>query len=372
MQIISCKNMVIMYNKYMKNLTIKNLTQQYTYGDFGVQNLSLECNQGEIVAILGGNDAGKSSLLQCIAGLYSAQSGEILIDGNDITNKKPKFRDVMLVHGDGGFFTLRTVFYNLAYPLKIRKIDKNKIKQKIEEVAKKLNFSHLLDHKIRTLTGTEKVRIMIARTLLRESAVYLFDDPFHIAEAIDRHNIFMEMVPIIKSLDGAVLFATTSVDEAKTLTNSIIIMNYGYVIDEGNKEKLKNEPQCLLSYSFMRGYATNSVVTKVIENGNELFIKIAGQKIVLYSEKLINPIYINNDIIACFVTIDGKGEGYQIDKEDTSIEYYNNSIVFHNTIDGDNIKTQIIDSSAIPSHIKTDIKSIKLFDVNSEKLVYFD
>jgi multiple sugar transport system ATP-binding protein len=350
----------------MKNLVINNLVQSYTYGNTGVNGLSMECGGGECTAVLAAQEGGKTSLLKCIAGLYPAQSGEILINGVDITKKPPKDRDVMLLYEDGGLFNLRTVYYNLAYPLKIRKINKETTKQIILSVAKKIGISDILFEKISTLNGCQKLLVMFARTKLRKASVYLFDDIFRIAEPQHRQELFSRLLPHIKELEGAVLFATSKADEAMSVGQNIIIMNYGYVVDEGDINKLKNSPRCLTSYKFMHSYATNMLTVKVGEYEEGVFIELLGKRIALDVKKLINPIYIGGEVTACFETL-AEGDikyGYKY------IEYYNNTPFMHSDINGVDIVTKT-ENGSLPQGLNIDLHSLKLFDINSENCVYY-
>lgn len=349
----------------MKNLVINKLVQTYTYGNTGVQELSLECGSGECVAILAGKEGGKTSLLKCLAGLYPAQSGEILINGINITAKPPKDRDVMLLYEDGGLFKLRSVFYNLAFALKIRKVPQDIIKEKILSAAKELGITHLLFEKVNTLSDSEKLKVIFARALLRKASVYLFDDIFRIAEPQERQSLFSKLLPVIKELEGAVLFATSSADEAMSIGNQIVIMNYGCVVDQGDISRLKDSPRCLTSYKFMHSYATNVVITKVAEDENGVFIELFGKRVALDGQKLINPIYIGGEIIACFETKSGGDIAFRL----KYYEYYNNTRFMHSESHGSGIITKA--EHEIPEGLAIDLKSLKLFDINSEKSVYY-
>lgn len=354
------------YNICMKNLMINKLIQSYTYGNTGVQQLSLECDKGQCVTILAPKEGGKTSLLKCIAGLFPAQSGEILINGIDITNKPPKDRDVLLLYEDGGLFKMRSVFYNLSYPLQIRKVDKETIKEKILSVAKKLDITHLLFEKAGVLTGNEKLKVMFARALLRKASVYLFDDIFRIAQPQERQSLFSQLLPMIKELDGAVLFATSNADEAMSVGEKIVIMNYGYVVDEGDIARLKQSPSCLTSYKFMHSYATNMLITKVFEDESGVFIELLGKRIALDGQKLLNAIYIGGEIIACFETKAGGDIAFR----HKYMEYYNNTRFMHSEVLSTDVITKL-EEGLLTEGLDIDLDSLKLFDLNSEKSVYY-
>ena len=351
----------------MKFLTIKNMYQQYNYGAEGVKNLSLECEKGEFFSILGNPEAGKTSLLKCIAGLYPIKSGEIYIDNKLINDENIKNRDILMIYEDGGLFKHRTIFYNLYYPMKIRGYEKDYIKNEIEKIAKEMNFFSLLAFKVSSLEGKDKVKIMIARAMLRKAKLYLFDDPFKIVEKEYRHKLFIEMLPFIKRLDGAMLFATTSIDEALTVSSNLLIMNYGYVIENGKYSDFNNKPSCLTSYEFIKGYNANTIKTKVFENENGIFVDILGKHVLLNKNNLINNIYIDCEIIVAFVTCQ-KENGIPI--ENYFIEYYNNIPYISSLMYGNKIITKLENENI--NSIDIDLATIKLFDINNEKLIYFN
>src|SRR5690554_6695864 len=210
-----------MYNINMKKILIKNLKQQYNYGAVGIQDMSFELEDNQTLAIISGKEGGKTSLLKCIAGLNPQVGGEIYINDILVNDKKPKDRDILLVYEDGGLFDFRSVFYNLSYPLKIRKLDKDFIYKKIADISKELGFEYLLDYKISSLSLAEKLRVMVARALIRDASVYLFDDPFKNVQPHYRHKLFNELYPYIRKIKGVKIFATSSPDEAKTVGDSI-------------------------------------------------------------------------------------------------------------------------------------------------------
>ncbi len=351
----------------MKNLIIKNLIQQYTYGIRGIQDLSLECEDNETVAILGEKEAGKTSLLKCIAGLVPQSGGEIIINGQVVNDKKPRERDVLMVYDDGGFFELRTVFYNLSYPLKIRKVQKEIITKKVTEVSRKLGFEYLLDYKINSVNFYDRLKVMIARALLREASVYLFDDPFKNAQPFYRQKIFSQLFPFIKEIKGAKVFATSSPDEAKTVGDKIVVMNYGFVTDEGDIKSISKSPNCLLSYKYMYGPFSNAIKAKIEKDEKGAYVNILGERVLIDERELINSIYIGKEVIACF-TLEQSSKEIEIKKR--FIQYLNNQKVLHGQANGKKVSMFIQDEKE--KYFATVNKSsLRLFDVNNERKVYF-
>ncbi|HHU42899.1 MAG: ABC transporter ATP-binding protein [Bacillota bacterium] len=351
----------------MKKIVLKNLRQQYTYGAVGIQELSIELDDRETVAVLGGREAGKTSLLKCIAGLAPQTGGEIYINSRLVNSAKPKDRDVLMVYEDGGFFERRTVFYNLSYPLKIRKLDKNDITNRVVDISKKMGFEYLLDYKIYTLTLSERLRVMIARALLREASVYLFDDPFKNVQPYLRRKLFNELYPYIKNINAPKIFATSSADEAKTVADKIVILNYGFVTDMGKAEDIIKNPNCLLAYRYMYGDTSNIVKTKIQQEEDAVFIEILGQRINIEKDKLLNPIYIGKEVLVCFL-LKENDKGLKAHKE--YIEYVNDFKVLHGKIAYTDVKFYI-DREKDEYFALIDQDTLKIFDINSQRNIYF-
>lgn len=351
----------------MKNLIINNLKQQYTYGAVGIQDISLECDANQAISIFSKSEGGKTSLLNSIAKLCPIVSGEIFINGKNIAEQSPKELDILLIHQDGGLFKRRSVYYNLSFPLLIRKVDKTQIKAKITEVAHKLNLQHFLKEKIYMLSSAQKVKVSLARAMLRTASVYLLDNPFKQAPPEERHTLFTELLPHIKALTGAVLFATDSFDEARTIAKTGFILNYGFVIDWGNFDDISKSPRNFTTYNMIKNYADN-IITTIAEEDSGIYINILGKKVYLDESKLRQPIYIGNQVILSFSTKASAEEG--IVSEFNYIEYHHNTPIMHSTIDNISIKT-VLQHATLPKYIDIDEQSIKLFDINSEKNIYY-
>ncbi len=223
-------------------LSVDRFSLEYLYGAKAVDNVSLEIGSGEHVALLGSGEAGKTSLLKGIAGLYPASGGSVTIDGKDVTNASIKERDLQFVYDDGGLFKYRTVHYNLTYPLRIRKVPGNDARREAYDAADKFGLGAFEEEYVYRLYETEKVKLALARTSLRNASVVLIDDIFGMLPSCRRECVFLEMLPHITGIESSVLFATDSVKEAFSVGERVAFLRYGKIEQFASPDELLTDP----------------------------------------------------------------------------------------------------------------------------------
>ena len=181
----------------MTTLSIKNLTKRY--GNLtALENFSLEVRSGEFMVLLGPSGCGKTTVLRCIAGLTDITSGEIYI-GEELVNKfPPKDRDVAMVFQNYSLYPHMNVYDNIAFPLKMRKTDKNQIKDRVQKIANLLNISNLLNRKPKEISGGQMQRVALGRALVREPKVFLMDEPLSNLDAKLRTEMRVEIKKLQK------------------------------------------------------------------------------------------------------------------------------------------------------------------------------
>ncbi|NLO64372.1 MAG: ABC transporter ATP-binding protein [Clostridiales bacterium] len=340
-------------------IKLESLTIKYMYGSTGAKDISLECARGERIAILAGEEGGKTSLLKCIAGLYPATGGRVYIDGADITRKKIKERDILLVHTEGGIIKTRTVRANLELPLKIRKYPKEERQIIVGEAAKNFGILPILDDYGYKLSDDDKLRVALARTAIRTPAVIMFDDVFRLAPHAIRKAMFLEYLPKIRALrNSAVLFATTSLEEALSVGDRILVMNFGIAEQLGTPGELKEYPASVAVDKMINPYK-NRLTVSVSDEGNGRFIRIFNK---LYRVPC-PPSYAGREVICSFSAVAEAGGRLPIS------DYF---------YDGDALYIRcggiVARAGAYPSDrydISVDIESIRLFDVATEKALTF-
>lgn len=259
-------------------LKLEALTQKYLYGATAVSGLSLECAEGEKIAVLAGEEGGKTSLIKCIAGLYPATSGKIFVNGKDITSAKIKERDVMLVHGDGGLIKMATVRKNLELPLKIRKVPKEERITVVERVARDFGIAPILEDFAYKLFPEDLLRVALARTAVRHSPVVLMDDIFALAPSGQRKAMFVELLPKIRALrKSAVLFATSSPEEAMSVGDRVLVLYYGVPQQFDTPREVKESPATLSVDKLVNPYK-NRLEAEIEADADGAYIRLLNRR----------------------------------------------------------------------------------------------
>jgi len=222
-------------------IELKGVTKQYLYGARVLGATEMCINDGEIVAIIGGEGAGKSTLLKVIAGVTDCE-GEVLICGNPVS-KRPD--DVLMVFDDLAVFANRSFYYNLAYPLKIRGVDKFETDKRVKTAAERLGITACLYEKVRKMPLIDVKRLALARLYLRDYKALLIDDITHGLSRSEADELWAEAVPILieKAKQGvSVLFATENADEALSVADRIAVLHCGEIKQVGRADEIYNNP----------------------------------------------------------------------------------------------------------------------------------
>jgi molybdate/tungstate transport system ATP-binding protein len=234
--------------------------------EFKIRNVDLEVKEEEYFIILGPSGAGKTLLLELIAGIHSPDNGKIYIDGRDVTELPPEKRDIAYIPQNYALFPHISVYDNIAYGLKIRGMRREKIKEIVEKLAEVLGISHLLHRKPTTLSGGEQQRVAIARALAVKPKILLLDEPFSNLDVQIRSKLIREMRRWQKEFKFTAIHVTHSFEEAIALGSRIGIMLKGRLVQIGKSNEIflnpKNEEVArFLGYeNVFDGYADGNIV----------------------------------------------------------------------------------------------------------------
>lgn len=227
---------------------VVNLTQKYFYGAKAVNDVSFALNDDEKLALFAKEGGGKTSLLKCIAGLYPRDTGKIIVNGREISESKPKDRGVRLIYNaDEAFFRYRTAKYNLEYSLKIRKTPQSDISETINIVAEKFGLTPFLSEPVYRLYPEIKIRLALARGMLRDENVTLIDNVFSTLTGTQRKELFEELLPAVYEITGNVLFATDDSYEAMSYGDKLAVLSHGKLVDFGNHSSVFCSPENFLT-----------------------------------------------------------------------------------------------------------------------------
>ncbi len=336
-------------------LEVKELNQTYFYGTNALNSVSFMLNDGEKLAVLSKTGGGKTSLIKCIAGLFPADSGNIILNGKDITALKIKDRDVRLVYDDGGLIRKRNVKFNLTYPLKLRKVDRVERLKIAYETAKEYGLEPFFKEPAYRLFTPEIIALALARLKLRESPLTLIDDLFSLSNGQERKDLFAKYLPKLKEISGNVIFATDSVEEAFSFGDRILVLNAGYLDQIGSSEELKSAPATLTVDSIVN--PNKNRITALVNDG---VVDFYGLKIKLPTEYSSNEVFLSYELIQDENGCEFKTE-YEV-YEGTSMVYLVNS-------SGEKLlKT----NKDVVRFVNINLETLKLFDRVSEKVLTFE
>ncbi len=238
----------------MAAISLKNITKIYGSGKTAVpviHGVNAEIADGEFIVIVGPSGCGKSTLLRMVAGLEEITSGELRIGSRVVNNLEPARRDIAMVFQNYALYPHMSVFDNMAYGLKIARVPKDEIRQRVDKAAKILELSHLLERKPRQLSGGQRQRVAMGRAIVRQPQVFLFDEPLSNLDAKLRVQTRLEIQKLHRELGITSLFVTHDQIEAMTLAQRIIVMNAGNMEQFGTPEEVYHTPASTFVASFI-------------------------------------------------------------------------------------------------------------------------
>ncbi len=233
----------------MTFLDIKNL--HLNIGEFQLKEISFSINKGDYLAIVGPTGAGKSILIESIIGFHTPHKGKIILDKKDITHEKPYKRNISIVYQDYALMPHMTVFRNIAYGLKRRIKDKDRLKMEVGIMAEKLGINHLLNRKPETLSGGEQQRVALARALVVKPELLLMDEPFSSLDPQMRRESRALVRHVIESEGSTVIHVTHDFHDAWAMANKAAVFNKGRMLQFGPFESVFNAPSCQFSADFL-------------------------------------------------------------------------------------------------------------------------
>ena len=241
----------------MSEIALRNVCKQFDSEHYGVKDFNLDIHDKEFVIFVGPSGCGKSTTLRIIAGLEEITDGELWIDGEFSNYLEPKERGMSMVFQNYALYPNMTVYGNMAYALKIRKLPKDEIDRKVHEVAKILEIEQLLDRKPAALSGGQKQRVAIGSAIIRKPKVFLMDEPLSNLDAKLRAQMRVELVKLHKQLDTTIIYVTHDQTEAMTLGTKIVVMKDGLIQQVGAPQSIYDNPVNLFVAGFLGSPSMN-------------------------------------------------------------------------------------------------------------------
>ncbi len=269
----------------MASLSLKNICKVYSNGFEAVKDFNLEVEDKEFIIFVGPSGCGKSTTLRMIAGLEEITSGELIIDGKIMNDVEPKDRDIAMVFQNYALYPHMTVYDNMAFGLKLRKVPKEEIRKKVEEAARILDLEKLLDRKPKALSGGQRQRVAMGRAIVRNPKVFLMDEPLSNLDAKLRVQMRTEIAALHNRLGATIIYVTHDQTEAMTLGTRIVCLKDGVIMQCDSPQNLYNRPDNLFVAGFIGSPQMNFIPAECTVSGNKCTLTFDKFSVDLPAEK---------------------------------------------------------------------------------------
>ncbi|MBP3735619.1 MAG: sn-glycerol-3-phosphate ABC transporter ATP-binding protein UgpC [Lachnospiraceae bacterium] len=269
----------------MSSVTLEHIGKTYPNGFEAVKDFSLDIADKEFIIFVGPSGCGKSTTLRMIAGLEDITSGTLKIDGKVMNDVEPKDRDIAMVFQNYALYPHMTVYDNMAFGLKLRKVPKKEIDRRVKDAARILDLEGLLDRKPKALSGGQRQRVAMGRAIVRDPKVFLMDEPLSNLDAKLRVQMRAEIARLHQNLGTTFIYVTHDQTEAMTLGTRIVVMKDGVVQQIDTPQNLYDHPTNLFVAGFMGSPQMNFLEATVRVDGDGACLELAGQRIPIPAEK---------------------------------------------------------------------------------------
>lgn len=261
----------------MASLSLKHIYKKYPGGVTAVSDFCLEIKDKEFLILVGPSGCGKTTTLRMIAGLEEITEGELFIGDKLVNDVAPKDRDIAMVFQNYALYPHMTVFDNMAFGLKLRKTPKDEIKRRVEEAARILDISHLLERKPKALSGGQRQRVALGRAIVREPKVFLLDEPLSNLDAKLRAQMRTEISKLHQRLGTTFIYVTHDQTEAMTMGTRIVVMKSGLIQQVDTPNNLYLYPCNLFVAGFIGSPQMNFIEAKLLKEGEDYLVEFGSE-----------------------------------------------------------------------------------------------
>ena len=269
----------------MASVKLTNIKKIYDNNVTAVHDFNLEIADKEFVVFVGPSGCGKSTTLRMIAGLEDISDGTLEIDGQVVNDLQPKDRDIAMVFQNYALYPHMTVYNNIAFSLRLKKVPEDEIFERVNNAAQILGITDYLNRKPRALSGGQRQRVAIGRAMVRNAKVFLMDEPLSNLDAKLRNQMRAEIILLRQKLDTTFIYVTHDQTEAMTLGDRIVIMKDGYIEQVGTPQEVFDTPVNLFVAGFIGSPQMNFLKAKLVQEGTGYIVEILGAKIPLNEDQ---------------------------------------------------------------------------------------
>ena len=268
----------------MSTVSLKNIYKIYDNSVTAVSDFNLEIADKEFIVLVGPSGCGKSTTLRMVAGLEEISKGELYIDGKLVNDVEPKDRDIAMVFQSYALYPHMTVRENMEFPLKLKKVPKEEIQQRVDQAAEILGITQYLDRKPKALSGGQRQRVTIGRAIVREPKVLLMDEPLSNLDAKLRNQMRAEIIKLRQRINTTFVYVTHDQTEAMTLGDRIVIMKDGFVQQIGTPQEVFEKPINIFVAGFIGTPQMNFFNARLEKKGGDYSVEYAGASFPLDGE----------------------------------------------------------------------------------------
>ncbi|HBL82053.1 MAG TPA: sugar ABC transporter ATP-binding protein [Clostridiales bacterium] len=365
----------------MAGLNLKGIYKRYPGGVTAVGDFNLDIEDKEFIVLVGPSGCGKSTTLRMIAGLEDISEGELYIDDKLMNETPPKDRDIAMVFQNYALYPHMTVFDNMAFGLKLRKMPKEQIKQRVTEAARILDIEHLLDRKPKALSGGQRQRVALGRAIVREPKVFLMDEPLSNLDAKLRGQMRAEINKLHKRLQTTFIYVTHDQTEAMTMGSRIVVMKDGIIQQIDSPQVLYDNPVNMFVGGFI-GSPTMDFVDGTLEKKEDGVYFTFGKASVKFPDgrasKIIDKGYIGKQVVMGVRSENIRDEEVYLSSAPTSVvdahvevtELMGSETLLHLTIEGASFIAKVDPRSTAKAgddiKVAFDMNRVHLFDKETE------
>jgi multiple sugar transport system ATP-binding protein len=282
----------------MAEVILKNICKSYSNGFNAVKNVNIDIKDKEFVVLVGPSGCGKSTTLRMIAGLEDITGGELLIGDRVVNNVEPKDRDIAMVFQNYALYPHMSVYENMAFALKLKKVPKQEIDQKVREAAKILDLEKLLDRKPKALSGGQRQRVALGRAIVRNPKVFLMDEPLSNLDAKLRAAMRTEITKLHKSLGTTFIYVTHDQVEAMTMADRIVCMKDGVIQQIATPQEIYDNPNNIFVAGFIGSPQMNFINATLTEKDGKIYVTNKDIEVAINKEDYeVVKSYIGKEII---------------------------------------------------------------------------
>ncbi|HEU5324959.1 MAG TPA: sn-glycerol-3-phosphate ABC transporter ATP-binding protein UgpC [Candidatus Limnocylindria bacterium] len=359
----------------MATVTFDHMYKRYGEDVIAVNDLNLEIGDGEFICLVGPSGCGKTTALRCVAGLEEITDGRLLIGDRVVNNVAPKDRDIAMVFQSYALYPHMSVFDNLAFGLKLRKVKKDEIDKRVKEAAGILGLERFLDRKPKALSGGQRQRVALGRAIVREPSVFLMDEPLSNLDAKLRVQTRAEIARLHQRLGTTTIYVTHDQVEAMTMGDRIAVMRDGLLQQVGTPQELYDHPSNVFVAGFIGSPAMNFATVKATDGGD---LQLGGAQLRLAGEpaRAAEQQPKGKDLLIGFrpehLVLANGGDGLvRIPAKVDVVEYLGNDELIHAQAEGHEVVALISSDERVKVGDSVDfgipMDKLHIFDPESEK-----